>query len=104
MTAIDNVTSVAGNRMARLARDVRSIERTLAENDAAAPAVGLVHQAADLLERASQYLKSADGGRLLDDAQQLARRNPRIAAGAALVLGFGLGRFVKASRAARDGR
>ena len=56
-----------------------------------------VEQAADQIERLSQRLRQKDIGSLLDDAQQLARRQPALFIGSAFALGVICARFLKSS-------
>jgi hypothetical protein len=53
---------------------------------------------ADRVQRAADYLDQTDGQRLMDDVQDMARRNPWAFAAAGLVVGFAASRFMKASR------
>jgi hypothetical protein len=54
-------------------------------------------QAADQIERFSQRLKEKDVGELMNDAQQLARRQPAMFVGGAFALGLVGARFLKSS-------
>jgi hypothetical protein len=54
-------------------------------------------QAADQIERFSQRLKDKDVGELVNDAQQLARRQPALFVGGAFALGLLGARFLKSS-------
>ena len=58
---------------------------------------GYVEQAADQIERLSERLKNKDVTELLDDAQQLARRQPALFVGGAFALGLVGARFLKSS-------
>ena len=58
---------------------------------------GYVEQAADQIERLSERLKNKDVTELLNDAQQLARRQPAIFIGGAFALGLMGARFLKSS-------
>ncbi|MGZ4125153.1 MAG: hypothetical protein ACXVQU_06325 [Actinomycetota bacterium] len=53
---------------------------------------------AERVEQFAGYLEQADGERLMNDVQDLARRNPWAFAAAGLVAGFAASRFMKASR------
>ena len=53
--------------------------------------------AAEPVERLGRYLTEADGERLLRDAEQFARRRPRVAVVGGATLGFLVARFIKAS-------
>jgi len=59
-------------------------------------------QAADQIDRFSQSLKNKDVGELMNDAQQLARRQPALFVGGAFALGLLGARFLKSS--APEGR
>ena len=61
-------------------------------------------QAADQIERFSQRLRDKDVGELLDDAQQLARRQPALFIGGAFAIGLLGARFLKSSSNTRDWR
>ena len=54
-------------------------------------------QAADQIERFSERLKNKDIGELLNDAQQLARRQPALFVGGAFAIGLLGARFLKSS-------
>ena len=56
-----------------------------------------VEQAADQLERLSDRLKGRDIGELMNDAQQLARRQPALFVGGAFAVGLLGARFLKSS-------
>ena len=58
---------------------------------------GYAEKAADQIERFSQRLKEKDVTELLDDAQQLARRQPALFIGGAFALGLLGARFLKSS-------
>jgi hypothetical protein len=54
-------------------------------------------QAADQIERLSQQLRNKDVGELMNNAQQLARRQPALFVGGAFALGLLSARFLKSS-------
>lgn len=56
-----------------------------------------IDRAADQIERVSEYMRESDINDLIDDAQQLARRQPAIFVGGAFALGFLMARFLKSS-------
>jgi hypothetical protein len=58
---------------------------------------GYAEKAADQLERFSQRLKEKDVTQILDDAQQLARRQPALFIGGAFAIGLLGARFLKSS-------
>jgi ElaB/YqjD/DUF883 family membrane-anchored ribosome-binding protein len=61
----------------------------------------LVEQAADRGERLSAYLTRADGQQLLAEAEDFARRQPWMIAGAGLAVGLVVARALKASSGTR---
>lgn len=65
---------------------------------------GYVEQAADQIDRLAQQLRGKDVGELLDDAQQLARRQPALFVGSAFAIGLLGARFLKSSTRHRDER
>lgn len=58
-------------------------------------------QAADQIERLSDYLRRSDGQRFLRDIESFARRRPWVAGGIGAALGFMGARFLKASAETR---
>ena len=61
----------------------------------------LVEQAADRGERLSAYLTRADGEQMLAEAEDFARRQPWVIAGAGLAVGLVVARALKASSGTR---
>lgn len=59
---------------------------------------GYVERAADQVESLSSYLRERDMGRMVDDVERYARREPALFLGGAFVLGLLGARFLKASR------
>ncbi len=59
---------------------------------------GFVDQAASQVEHFSSYLRENDMGRLIDDVESYARREPAIFIGGAFLLGLLGARFMKSSR------
>jgi hypothetical protein len=93
----DALTSMLGARVGTVAEELRRTGSSLAESEAGGPTGNLVGQGADRLDRIAEYLRGADGERLIADAEQFASRNPVMAAGAAFVIGMSLSRFFKIS-------
>jgi hypothetical protein len=86
--ATDGMGSVA-NAVRRSTQELRDQHHeTVAE---------YVERAADQLDRFSSRLKNKNVGELMRDAQDLARRQPMLFIGSALVLGFAGARFLKSS-------
>ena len=61
----------------------------------------LVEQAADRGERLSAYLRRADGEQMLAEAEDFARRQPWVVAGAGLAVGLVVARALKTSSGTR---
>jgi len=79
---------------------LRRTSQGIASNDA----VGLhqyVDSAAAQIDRFSGYLRSNDLGDIVDDVEDVARRQPALFFGSAFVLGLLGARFLKSSRSAR---
>jgi hypothetical protein len=97
---VDQRSTQAGERVAGTASDVRSITQELRLQGKDAPA-RLAEQVAGQAERVGDYLKGANGDRILRDVEGLARRQPMLVAAGALVLGFAASRLLKASSSRR---
>lgn len=57
----------------------------------------MADQIADRAERIGTHLQQTDGRRLLEEAEDVARRRPWLVAGAGAMIGFALARALKAS-------
>jgi hypothetical protein len=97
---VDVRSTQAGERVSGQAGDVRSVAEELRRQGKDGPA-RLADQLADRAEQLADYLKRADGDRILRDAEDYARRNPWAVAAGGLVLGFAASRFLKASSSQR---
>jgi hypothetical protein len=97
----DNVTSMLGEHVSAIAAELRRVDAELAASETGHPISGVTKHAADFAERIAGYLQNADGEQLVADAEALATRNPMVAAGAALIVGLSLSRFLKSSSRAR---
>lgn len=98
----DRISSMLGERVGAIASELRSID--LGTSETGRPVTGIANQAADVAERVAGYLHSADGQKLLVDAEALAARNPAMAAGTAFIVGLAVSRFLKTSSHARRQR
>ena len=92
----DGITNLMAARVETVAANVRTLGRQLAEDDLTNATAGFVDQAAAFLDDVARYLRSADGQRLFDDAENLASRYPVLAAGAGFAAGVIVARFIKA--------
>ena len=97
-TQKDKATDGLGS-VARAVRDTTQHLRTNQHETVAQYA----EKAADQIERFSQRLKEKDVSELLNDAQQLARRQPALFIGGAFALGLLGARFLKSSSARAAG-
>lgn len=61
-------------------------------------------QVADRVDRISGYLQERDVDQLLDDAENMARRQPELFLGGAFIVGLLVGRFIKSSGERRMAR
>lgn len=97
---IDQRSSQAGERVSGHAQSLRTIGEQLHQRSEHQPAK-LAEQAADRLERAGTWLTDSDADHLLDDVEDLARRNPWAVMAGGLALGFAASRLLKASSSDR---
>jgi ElaB/YqjD/DUF883 family membrane-anchored ribosome-binding protein len=97
---IDTRSTEAGEQVRSTAHAVRRASAQLREEGQETPAK-VVDQAADRAERLGTYLTEADGGRILRDVEDFARRQPWLFVGGSAVVGFFASRFMKASSSRR---
>ena len=97
---IDQRSTQAGDEIRSAAHHVRSLAEQLRAEGKDMPA-RMVEQAADRSESFGNYLRNADGDRLLGDAESFARRQPWAVAAGGLALGFAASRLLKASSSRR---
>jgi hypothetical protein len=97
---IDQRSTQAGDEIRSTAHQVRSLAEQLRAEGKDTPA-RMVEQAADRSESFGNYLRNADGDRLLSDVESFARRQPWAVAAGGLALGFAASRLLKASSSRR---
>lgn len=97
---IDRRSTEAGEQVSTTAQDLRSVGDTLREQGKEGPAK-IADQAADRAERLGGYLKDSDADRILNDVEDMARRQPWAVALGGVALGFAAARFLKASSSQR---
>jgi hypothetical protein len=99
-TQIDTRTTQAGEQVSSTAQAFRTAGEQLRQqgDDRAA---SIVEGVAQRGERLGSYLSGARGEDVLREAEDFARRQPWLVAGAGLMLGFVAARFVKATSADR---
>ena len=81
-------------RVRSAARDLDALSTQLGETDLAA---GAVKAGASLTDRVGRYLERLDPATALADLERLARQRPLETASTALLIGFSLGRILRAS-------
>jgi hypothetical protein len=94
--------AAAGTVISSLAGDFRRIAAELRSSETIRGSSQMADRGADILERAGSYLQSADGERLLADAESLTHQHKWLIATAALATGFATSRGLKAALAGRD--
>lgn len=97
---IDERSSQAGQQVAQQADDLRSVSEALREQGKDGPA-RLADQAAQRAERLGRYLERADSNTILQDIEDVGRRQPWTVALGGLAVGFAASRFLKASSSQR---
>jgi ElaB/YqjD/DUF883 family membrane-anchored ribosome-binding protein len=97
-----------GQRSAQLSDQVGSASQTIrrvadqARMDGNDQQARMAEQAADRADRLSSYLIDVDPERLMNDAEDFARRQPWLVAGVGLFAGFVVARSLKASSSRRS--
>jgi hypothetical protein len=99
-TLIDERSTQAGEQVATQASDIRTVGQKLREEGKEGPAK-IADQAADRAERLGGYLKNSDADRILQDIEDLGRKQPLAVMAGGLALGFAASRFLKASASQR---
>jgi hypothetical protein len=94
--------AAAGTMMSSLAGDFRRIAAELRSSETIRGSSQVADRGADLLERAGNYLQSADGERLMADAEKLSQQHKWVIATAALATGFATSRGLMAATVGRD--
>jgi hypothetical protein len=94
---VDSRSTQAGQRLGDVADQAHQVSSTLRDqgNDSVAK---LVDSAAQYTERAAGYLRDSSATTILDDLENLARKQPWAVAAGGLVLGFAAARVLRASR------
>jgi hypothetical protein len=98
---VDERSTLIGQQVGSVAQELRHVGEQLGQTGLGGPVTSYVSQGADLVERLGRYLEDADSERLIADLEAIARRQPWLIAGGALVLGFAASRFLKTSSARR---
>lgn len=93
---VDRRSTELGEQAQTLAHALRKSASELDQNGPGG-AASVAHGLADRVDSLGGYLKDADADRLLGSIEDMARRRPWVAGGAAAVIGFAASRFLKAS-------
>ncbi len=99
-TQIDQRSTQAGQQVRSTASDIQTVAQQLRSQGHDAPA-RLAEQAADRIQGVGSYLERSDGERILQDVEDLARRQPWVVMVGGLLAGFAASRFLKASSTSR---
>jgi ElaB/YqjD/DUF883 family membrane-anchored ribosome-binding protein len=100
---VDERSTQAGQQAHTLAQTLRQSASQMRSSgdDQQARYAGMADQGADRLERVGTYLTGADSDELLGKAEDLARQQPWLIAGAGVLVGIAMARFLKASSSER---
>lgn len=93
---LDSRSTQAGEQVSAIADALRRVGEQLKEDGQEAPA-RYAREVAQPVQRLGRYLTDADGERILQDAEQFARRRPWVTAVGGVAIGFVVARFIKAS-------
>jgi uncharacterized protein YjbJ (UPF0337 family) len=97
---LDQRSRDIGQQLRSSAGAFRSASSQLREQGPA-PAANLIERGADQVERLGSYLERASGHQLLDDVENLGRRNPWAVILSGATLGFAAARMLRASSSKR---
>lgn len=92
----------AAGALADVAQNVRQAADQLGQNKTIAPVGKFANQAADAIENFAGTLRDKDVDQLIDDVSGFVRRNPSIAIGVAVAVGFALVSALRPSRTHAD--
>ena len=98
---VDQRSTQAGEQVSSTAGDLRSVAEELRNQGKDAPAK-IADQVADRVEKFGSYLSDADSDRILNDVENLARRQPWAVITGGVLVGFLASRFLKASSTERS--
>ncbi len=93
---VDERSTQAGERVGSTAEDVRAVGSELRNQGKEGPAK-IAEQTADRIDRAGSYLRDSDADRILNDVEDFGRSRPWAVLAGAVVVGFAVARFLKAS-------
>ena len=93
---VDERSTQVGRQIGSQAEALEGVAGELREQGKDGPA-RIAEQAAEKVKGVGEYLERADGEKLVEAAQQVARDNPAAAAAVGAAAGFAAGRVIKAS-------
>ena len=93
---VDRRSTEVGQQAGSTAQALREASNRL-RDDGNEPVARGVEQVADRIERAGDWLREADGDRILRDVEDFGRRNSLVVMAGGLALGFAASRLLKAS-------
>lgn len=95
---VNRITNELAGRVDPVARRLHAVGDRVRDNEAE-PLADLIDRGAAFLDATVGYLRSADGERLLADAEACTRANPAAAGAIAFVAGLLACRFLRSSHA-----
>jgi len=95
---VDEQSTKVGQQIGSQGEALESVAGELRKQGKDGPA-HVAEQAAEKVKNVGEYLEQADGQKLVQAAQDVARENPAAAAAVGAAAGFVAGRVIKASRA-----
>lgn len=101
-SALDDGRHRAADRVGSLARALHTTASNI-DQEGDRQLSQWVHQAADQVDRVVGYLNGRDPGALMQDMEQMARRNPALFLGGTYAAGMLVGRFLRSSAPERRG-
>ena len=92
----NRLTNELAGRVDPLAQRLHTMSERVRSNEAE-PLADLIDRGAAFIDATVSYLRSADGERLLADAETATRANPAAAAAIAFTAGLALSRFLRST-------
>jgi ElaB/YqjD/DUF883 family membrane-anchored ribosome-binding protein len=97
---LDQRSTALGEQIGSASRTIRQVaDQSRAQGNS--QQARMAEMAADRSEQLGTFLREADGERMLEEAEDFARRQPWVIAGAGLAIGLLLARSLKASSSVR---
>jgi hypothetical protein len=93
----DALTTHAADYVSAFGNELRTIGDQLRRSETGGQAASFADRGVSFIDSVADYLREADGQRLIADADRAARRNLPLAAATALFAGLAVSRFLKSS-------